>query len=152
MPPGHVVYGVIPRRFSAAGLAGIEEKLPELRELGVTALWLSPIFEHVRHDFGYGMTDYLKVDPEHGAEEDLKRLVDAALQVLRSCRPDLLVIAEASTLDGFYHHAGFDAAHDWSHELRQWAWSDAFQTLRDRLQRWGDGWWSRADRVRCSGS
>lgn len=231
MPPGHVVYGVIPRRFSAAGLAGIEEKLPELRELGVTALWLSPIFEHAPHDFGYGMTDYLKVDPEYGSEEDLKRLVDAAheenllvlldfapnhtseshrfyqdvrargddspyaeyyqrdesgkyqhyfhwanlinlnydnhavqdmvidamrhwvvacdvdgfrmdaawgirmrtpgfwprcLQVLRSCRPDLLVIAEASTLDGFYHHAGFDAAYDWSHELGQWAWSDAF--------------------------
>lgn len=73
-----VVYGVIPRSFSEEGLAGVEKRLPYLAELGVDMVWLSPIFEHPPHEFGYGVTDYRRVDPEHGSVHDLKRLVEAA--------------------------------------------------------------------------
>jgi glycosidase len=73
-----VAYGVIPRSFSAEGLAGVEKRLPYLVELGVDMIWLSPIFEHPPHEFGYGTTDYRRVDPEHGSVHDLQRLVETA--------------------------------------------------------------------------
>ena len=73
-----VAYGIIPRSFSDEGLAGVEKRLPDLAELGVDMIWLSPIFEHPPHDFGYAVTDYRRVDPEHGSLQDLKRLVETA--------------------------------------------------------------------------
>ena len=73
-----VAYGLIPRSFSDEGLTGVEKRLPYLAELGVDMVWLSPIFEHPLHEFGYGMTDYRRVDPEHGSLHDLKRLVETA--------------------------------------------------------------------------
>ena len=75
---GHIVYGVIVRSFSAEGLLGVERKIPYLKSLGITTIWLSPIFEHPARDFGYAMTDYTRIDPENGSEDDLKRLVEAA--------------------------------------------------------------------------
>jgi cyclomaltodextrinase / maltogenic alpha-amylase / neopullulanase len=74
----HIVYGLILPSFSSEGLRGVERRLPYLRHLGITTVWLSPIFEHPPGNFGYGMTDYKKVDPEHGSLDDLKSLVQAA--------------------------------------------------------------------------
>jgi cyclomaltodextrinase / maltogenic alpha-amylase / neopullulanase len=229
--PANVVYGLIVSSFSDAGLRGVEEKLPYLRDLGVTMIWLSPIFEHPPGDFGYGMTDYTRVAPEHGSNDDVTRLVRAAhreglrvvldfapnhtsnqhpmyrevtstghgsayadhyardiagtythyfswtdlinlnydnpavqklvveamaywvtehdidgyrmdaawgirqrtpqfwpecLQLLRATKPDLFLLAEASTLDPYYHRAGFDSAYDWTNHLGTWAWGHAF--------------------------
>jgi cyclomaltodextrinase len=75
---GHIVYGVIVRTFSSEGLLGVERKIPYLKSLGITTIWLSPIFEHPARDFGYAMTDYTRIDPENGSEDDLRRLVEAA--------------------------------------------------------------------------
>ena len=56
---------------------------------------------------------------------------------LKRIDPDLLLIAEASARDPYYLEHGFDAAYDWTAELGQWSWHDAFddptQTVR-RLQ------------------
>lgn len=73
-----VLYGVIPTRFGPEGLRSVTERLPELAELGVNALWLSPIFRAPEGDYGYAVTDYLSVDPRHGTAEDLRGLVDRA--------------------------------------------------------------------------
>lgn len=70
-----VVYGLIPRNLTPPGLRGVAELVPHLKQLGVTTLWLSPIFAHPPGDFGYAMTDYVSIDPEHGTEGDLRRLV-----------------------------------------------------------------------------
>jgi glycosidase len=92
MGPGHIVYGVILPSFSSEGLLGVEKRIPYLKSLGITTIWLSPIFEHPSGDFGYAMTDYRKVDPEHGSEADLKRLVGAAhregLRILLDLAPN----------------------------------------------------------------
>lgn len=58
-------------------LRGIEEKLPYLADLGVTALWLSPIWESDSHH-GYDVRDYHSVAARLGGSQDLRRLVEAA--------------------------------------------------------------------------
>jgi glycosidase len=67
--------------FVGGTLAGVESKLGYLARLGVTAVWLSPIFKQVAADHsyhGYGIQDFLDVDPHFGTREDLTRLVASA--------------------------------------------------------------------------
>lgn len=56
---------------------GIEQHLDYLDELGVSALWLSPIFPASSYH-GYDAKDFLTVNPEYGTEDDFKRLLNAA--------------------------------------------------------------------------
>ena len=68
-------------RFVGGNIAGIESKLGYLKRLGVTAVWLSPIFKQVTVDntyHGYGIQHFLDVDPHFGTPEDLRRLVRTA--------------------------------------------------------------------------
>jgi len=68
-------------RWQGGTLAGVTSKLDYLKGLGVTALWLSPVFKQRGHrdDFhGYGVQDFLDVDPRFGTRNDLVALVDAA--------------------------------------------------------------------------
>jgi glycosidase len=68
-------------RWQGGTLAGVTSKLDYLKRLGVTALWLSPVFKQRGHrdDFhGYGVQDFLDVDPRFGTRDDLVALVKAA--------------------------------------------------------------------------
>ena len=49
-----------------------------LRDLGVDAIWLSPIFPSPMADFGYDISNYLAIDPIFGALDDFDTLVAAA--------------------------------------------------------------------------
>lgn len=80
-----VVYEVFPRNFSPAGnLNGVTARLDDLKDLGVTIVWLMPIHpigEKARKgDFGspYSIKDYYAIDPHYGTADDLKRLVSEA--------------------------------------------------------------------------
>lgn len=74
--------------WSAAGaswcggtLRGLESKLGYLKRLGVTAVWISPILKQVAFAptyHGYGVQDFLDVDPHFGTREDLRDLVATA--------------------------------------------------------------------------
>lgn len=71
-------YGkVLNNDFFGGNLNGITEKLDYLKELGVTVIYLNPIFEaYSNHRYDTG--DYLKIDQQLGTEEDLDRLVSEA--------------------------------------------------------------------------
>ena len=63
--------------FTGGDLDGIREKLPYLKNMGINALYLTPLFlSETNHK--YNVTDYLKVDPQFGDSEKLKKLLSAA--------------------------------------------------------------------------
>lgn len=81
-----VIYQIYPRSFQdsdgdgVGDLRGIKRRLPYLRELGVEAIWLSPIFASPMADFGYDISDYTAIDPLFGTMADFDALLEAAHQ------------------------------------------------------------------------
>lgn len=62
-------------------LQGLTSKIGYLQRLGVTAIWVSPIFKQVNFQgsyHGYGIQNFLQVDPHFGTAEDLQELVRTA--------------------------------------------------------------------------
>ncbi|XP_030573689.1 maltase A1-like [Drosophila novamexicana] len=59
-------------------LNGITSKLEYLKDLGVTAAWLSPIFKSPMVDFGYDISDFFDIQPEYGTLEDFRALIKKA--------------------------------------------------------------------------
>ncbi|HWR38486.1 MAG TPA: alpha-amylase family glycosyl hydrolase [Patescibacteria group bacterium] len=67
--------------WAGGTLRGVESKLGYLKRLGITALWISPVFRQVAFEesyHGYGIQNFLDIDPHFGTREDLKRLVESA--------------------------------------------------------------------------
>ncbi len=89
-------WGAPPTHFGFKGgdLFGILEHLDELRELGITALYLTPVFQSASNH-RYQAYDYLAVDPLLGGTPALRELVDA-------CHDRGMRIV----LDGVFNHAG----------------------------------------------
>ncbi len=70
-------------RWQGGNLQGVASKLDYLKSLGVSTIWLSPVFKqrgHLDTYHGYGIQDFLDVDPRFGNRQDLVDLVDAAHQ------------------------------------------------------------------------
>lgn len=83
--------------FYGGNLEGIRQKLPYLRDLGITVLYLNPIFE-ARSCHKYDTADYSRIDPMFGIRDDLCRLCHEARQM------GMRVI-----LDGVFSHVGDDS-------------------------------------------
>ena len=83
--------------YFGGDLKGIEQRLDHLKSLGVTCLYLNPIFEaHSNHR--YNTASYERVDPLLGTEVDLKSLVDSAAK-----------LGIRVMLDGVFSHTGSDS-------------------------------------------
>jgi pullulanase len=85
--------------FYGGNLRGITAKIPYLKELGVNAIYLNPIFLS-DSNHRYDTQDYLRIDPMLGTEEDFKNLVD------KLHANDMHII-----LDGVFSHVGDDSAY-----------------------------------------
>ena len=99
---------VLNNDFYGGNLRGIQEKLPYLKNLGVGALYLNPIFM-AYSSHRYDTADYSRIDPMLGTDEDFKNLCDAAHNM------GIKII-----LDGVFSHTGsnsvyFDAQHIFGH-------------------------------------
>jgi alpha-glucosidase len=79
-----VLYEIYPRSFQDSNgdgigdLKGITERLDYLKELGVDAIWLTPVYPSPQVDFGYDISDYKNIDPQYGTLADFDRLVAEA--------------------------------------------------------------------------
>jgi cyclomaltodextrinase / maltogenic alpha-amylase / neopullulanase len=73
-----VVYGVIPSKFGHPAFQAIIERLDDLSDLGINAIWLAPINISPPGDYGYAVVDYFDLNPVYGTKEDFHRMVQEA--------------------------------------------------------------------------
>lgn len=77
-------YQIYPRSFQDSDgdgigdLKGITSRLQYLKDIGVTAAWLSPIFKSPMVDFGYDIADFYEIQPEYGTMDDFRELISKA--------------------------------------------------------------------------
>ena len=107
-------------------LEGIREHLDYFQELGVTALWFTPVLENNSPDsdngfstyHGYATTDYYKVDPRFGTNEDYRQLADAAHA------KGLKIV-----MDMIFNHCGFE--HPWVIDIPSKDWFNTPEWLKE---------------------
>lgn len=104
-------------------LEGVRQHLDYFKELGVTALWFTPVLEndspdhgHVSTYHGYATTDYYRVDPRFGTNDDYRRLCDEAHE------KGLKVV-----MDMIFNHCGLE--HPWLKDLPSKDWLNAPEWL-----------------------
>lgn len=79
-----VVYQIYPKSFQDTNgdgigdLQGIIQHLDDLVDLGVTILWLSPVYKSPNADNGYDISDYRDINPEYGTMSDMDELIAQA--------------------------------------------------------------------------
>lgn len=103
-PAERCTEGPLGRDFYGGDLAGISEHLPELAELGVTILYLNPIFA-APSNHRYDTSDYFAIDPDLGTRAEFDALLERAHEL------GIRVV-----LDGVFNHTSsdspfFDRAH-----------------------------------------
>ena len=80
------IYQIYPRSFQDSNadgigdLRGIIQRLDYLEKLGITAIWLSPVYQSPNADNGYDIADYFKIMPEFGTMADMEELIQKAGQ------------------------------------------------------------------------
>ena len=108
-------------------LDGLIQKLDYLQDLGVTALWLLPVYPSPLRDDGYDIADYMTVDRSVGTLDDFRRLLDAAhergLKVISE-----LVLNHTSDAHPWFQRArrapkgsNFRNFYVWSDDPKQWS-------------------------------
>lgn len=79
-----VVYQIYPRSFQDSNgdgigdIQGIISRLDYLEDLGISAIWLSPVCRSPQDDYGYDISDYQDIDPMFGNLDDMERLISEA--------------------------------------------------------------------------
>lgn len=108
--------------YFGGDLKGIEEKLPYLKSLGVTCIYLNPIFEaHSNHRYDTG--DYTKIDPLLGNEEDFRALCSSAEKE-----------GIKTILDGVFSHTGCDSKY--FNEYGRYDTVGAYQSKDSKYYNW----------------
>jgi glycosidase len=106
-----------PNSRHGGDLKGISDHLDYLNELGVTAIWLNPVLENDMKGgsyHGYATTDYYKVDPRFGTNEEYKNLIEKAHS------KDMKVV-----MDMIFNHCGSD--HPWVYDVPSYDWFNNFE-------------------------
>ncbi|PZC75322.1 hypothetical protein B5X24_HaOG206461 [Helicoverpa armigera] len=82
-----IFYQIYPRSFKDSDgdgigdLNGITSSLEYLKEMGIGATWLSPIFKSPMYDFGYDIADFYAIQDEYGTMEDFENLMAKAKEL-----------------------------------------------------------------------
>ena len=128
-----VIYEIYPRSFQDSNndgigdLNGITQRLDYLKDLGIDAIWISPMYPSPQVDFGYDISDYRNVDPQYGTLADFDRLVAEAKK--RDIRIILDMVAN-HTSDK--HQWFIESASSRTNPKRDWyVWHDAKGTNPD---------------------
>lgn len=77
------VYQIYPASFKDSNgdgigdLPGILSKIDYIQETGADTIWISPMYDSPQHDMGYDISDYEKVYPPYGTNEDMDAIISA---------------------------------------------------------------------------
>ena len=109
-------------------LEGIRQHLDYFKELGVTALWFTPVLENDSPDHGtqstyhgYATTNYYRVDPRFGSNEEYRQLCDEAHA------KGLKIV-----MDMIFNHSGYE--HPWTHDMPSKDWLNTPEWLSPENQ------------------
>jgi len=91
-----VVYEIFPRAFSPGDLSGITARMDEIAALGVTTIWLMPIYPGPS-DHGYAVADYYGIESDYGTFDDFATLMEEAHA--RGLRVILDMVLNHSSID-----------------------------------------------------
>lgn len=111
-----------PNQRHGGDLEGIRRHLDYFKELGVTALWFTPVLENNSPSgsyHGYATTDYYRVDPRFGTNDEYRRLTDEAHA------KGLKIV-----MDMIFNHCGFE--HPWINDMPSKDWLNTPEWLYDR--------------------
>jgi len=139
-PPNVQAWGSPPTAhgFQGGDLKGVIDRFDHLLDLGVNALYFTPIFQ-ATSTHRYNTTDYYRIDPKLGTEADLKKVLDLAH------RNGVRVV-----IDGVFNHCGrgFFAFNDLLENEAHSPYRDWFHVSRFPLDAYGPGeahnylaWW-----------
>lgn len=107
-------------------IPGLIDRLDHLEWLGVTALWLLPLFPSPMRDGGYDITDFCSIRSDYGTVEDVKRLIDEAH------RRGIRIITDFIVNHTSDEHPWFQEARQPGSPKRDWyAWSDSEDLYAD---------------------
>lgn len=122
-----VFYEIYPQSFNDSNgdgigdLLGIIAKLDYIQSLGINGLWLNPCFESPFYDAGYDISDYYKVAPRYGTNEDLRQLFREAGK--RGIRVLLDLVPGHTSIDHLWFQA---SAKQERNEYSDWfIWTDS---------------------------
>lgn len=102
-----VVYQIYPRSFQDSNhdgigdIQGVISQLDYIQSLGITTIWLSPVYKSPMVDMGYDISDYQDIDPQFGSLTDFKELLTAANERQIKIVMDLVVNHTSDQHDWF---------------------------------------------------
>jgi len=137
------VHRNVPGARHGGDIDGIIAKIPYLADLGITALWTTPLFDDNDTQYSYhhyACTDYYKIDPRLGKNEDYRRLSD-------SCHSHGLKLL----IDVVPNH--FGSSHWWMKDLPAKNWLNTWPTYTSsnyRMTAWTDPHASTSDLYRLT--
>ncbi len=108
--------------FYGGNALGVIEKLPYLQDLGVTAIYFSPVFESYSNH-RYDTADYTKIDRLFGTEEEFKKLIDEAEKY-----------GIGIILDGVFNHTGADSIY--FNKFDTYSEEGAYQSKESKYHKW----------------
>lgn len=127
--------------FYGGNLKGIEAKIPYLKELGVTVLYLNPIFE-ATSNHRYDTNDYFKIDPVLGTNDDFLDLVN---ELHKNDMRIILdgVFSHVGRNSQYFNYSGFYGAHEGAYQSPHSKYYDwfTFYNYPDDYK----SWWGIAD-------
>jgi neopullulanase len=132
------VHREIPGARHGGDIEGIISKIPYLADLGITTLWTTPLFDNNDTNYSYhhyACSDYYKIDPRLGKNEDYRRLSD-------SCHAKGLKLI----IDVVPNHCG--SSHWWMKDLPAKGWFNTWPTYTSsnyRMTAWTDPHASESD-------
>lgn len=142
-----VFYQIYPKSFydsngdGIGDLRGIAEKLPYLKSLGITAIWICPFFKSPMKDNGYDISDYYDVNPEFGTMDDVDELLKCAKE------QDIRIILDMVINHTSDQHKWFqEACRDKNSKYRDYyIFKDRIDGLADLRNNFGGSTWTQIE-------